>query len=751
MADDPLGAIRRAQERFEDAYRRGRRLWVLVAKGKRWHVDHWDRPTPPSWNGHKNNAGHWSIGPYYCYFSGDTDRRREFDELAEQARRAIRALPDPASRGQLGHWIDTIKGTWRPCWPIALAETVADGGCPGVAADRRVWAQHPAESWAQELPWDAVARKRALKEHPHWRPIAKAIGADPGGYIITPIDGFLASAEALAKLVSAAESAGAATKTAPGANGGLPPRLAATSAREGPGSARATDWRPSLERLRVQFDAESTKHPHVHHLVVETPSGPKNSGAEAECNRWLKYGIPSTGAALQMRAHALVPVQSPHCGVVRPPGGANRRWRACHFAPAADSEGVSRLLTLAKSAGRAILNAPDLADLDALQDLRRDDFVGREDDFWLLTVHRLSWSGMQPAIPSQRWLWSDSAERLPNGQTNRVTVKYRTLAELAKLTRRPYAEMLKHGDRFYAVMDLDMFTASALAVDALIGRPAAQADEPAAPPPLVGLLYGLSNLGYQCGQIAGLFRGFEESRERSRRPLIQRRTFASFAEAQAAMELERTRPERDPVPEQAKEVTRRLLTTATKQCERAKGALLSAAKPMNEAMSPGSKVWSVGLSEELDQANSTFLALGLVLSNPTFLAKDWCVKLENLQPKLTTRHAQVKAVLEQGGALPTGESALHGAPLAWVDRVSPGARALWDYLDGQCKDALDLAKPDSLNTSAQTIREWVAEIRRLSDNKKAIDNRRGYGYFRPDKPPDWNSIKPKRQRRIGRP
>jgi hypothetical protein len=86
----------------------------------------------------------------------------------------------------------------------------------------------------------------------------------------------------------------------------------------------------------------------------------------------------------------------------------------------------------------------------------------------------------------------------------------------------------------------------------------------------------------------------------------------------------------------------------------------------------------------------------------------------------------------------------------WTLRLSPGAVKLWEYLGGRFGVAKDLAAPSALDTSEQTIREWVSEIRRLSSNQRAIVSRSGYGYFRPDRPPDWTTAKPQRQARIGR-
>lgn len=86
--------------------------------------------------------------------------------------------------------------------------------------------------------------------------------------------------------------------------------------------------------------------------------------------------------------------------------------------------------------------------------------------------------------------------------------------------------------------------------------------------------------------------------------------------------------------------------------------------------------------------------------------------------------------------------------LAWVDRLPPGPLALWNGLAGDCGLAKDLAA--RFDTSEQTIREHVQKIQDISGDDDIIKNRPGFGYYRPDHPPDWSAIQPKRQRRIGR-
>jgi len=82
-----------------------------------------------------------------------------------------------------------------------------------------------------------------------------------------------------------------------------------------------------------------------------------------------------------------------------------------------------------------------------------------------------------------------------------------------------------------------------------------------------------------------------------------------------------------------------------------------------------------------------------------------------------------------------------------ADRLSPGATALWNHLPGRSGLAKQLAGPSYLNTTEATIRTQVAEIRRVI-GKGSVLNKTGYGYFRPDNPPDWNSLKPTRKRHV---
>lgn len=95
------------------------------------------------------------------------------------------------------------------------------------------------------------------------------------------------------------------------------------------------------------------------------------------------------------------------------------------------------------------------------------------------------------------------------------------------------------------------------------------------------------------------------------------------------------------------------------------------------------------------------------------------------------------------------ESALE--PFPWLAELTPGQRDLWDVLAAKCGNAATLSRIAPLDTSAQTIRGWVSDIRQAAGDPRVIAHRKGYGYYRPDREPDWSVVKSKRQRRMRRP
>jgi hypothetical protein len=79
--------------------------------------------------------------------------------------------------------------------------------------------------------------------------------------------------------------------------------------------------------------------------------------------------------------------------------------------------------------------------------------------------------------------------------------------------------------------------------------------------------------------------------------------------------------------------------------------------------------------------------------------------------------------------------------------LTPGEKSVWDCLHGRVLNAEALAKVEHANTSVQAVREHVSSIR-LKRGVDAIKSRPGWGYWRPDAPPDWDHLTPKRKRRI---
>jgi biotin operon repressor len=62
--------------------------------------------------------------------------------------------------------------------------------------------------------------------------------------------------------------------------------------------------------------------------------------------------------------------------------------------------------------------------------------------------------------------------------------------------------------------------------------------------------------------------------------------------------------------------------------------------------------------------------------------------------------------------------------------MTDGQKRLWEALQGRALTGKELAR--ALDTSEETVRQWVKELRAAGHE---IENRRGRGYFRPDAPP----------------
>ncbi len=85
-------------------------------------------------------------------------------------------------------------------------------------------------------------------------------------------------------------------------------------------------------------------------------------------------------------------------------------------------------------------------------------------------------------------------------------------------------------------------------------------------------------------------------------------------------------------------------------------------------------------------------------------------------------------------AVEAGESPRGGRPgTTRAGRpLTAGEQRLWDALAGRLLTGRELASENELNSSEETVRRWVAQLRRQGYK---IKNRRGRGYFRPDAPP----------------
>lgn len=96
-------------------------------------------------------------------------------------------------------------------------------------------------------------------------------------------------------------------------------------------------------------------------------------------------------------------------------------------------------------------------------------------------------------------------------------------------------------------------------------------------------------------------------------------------------------------------------------------------------------------------------------------------------------------------SMPSNQAALR--PRFDLSKLTRGERAAWEWLRHRAGTAHHMAQPEALDTSAITIRGHVRQIRRTF-GARAIGNKPGYGYYRPDAPPDWSTITAKRSRRV---
>lgn len=173
------------------------------------------------------------------------------------------------------------------------------------------------------------------------------------------------------------------------------------------------------------------------------------------------------------------------------------------------------------------------------------------------------------------------------------------------------------------------------------------------------------------------------------------------------------------------------------------------------------------IGTEIQKAQRMISGLSLVLAMPGAKTETDAAEMERLHQWAADLRDQLAAAIELGRGATSSRrvkerpstttrksaTASRAKPRTRRSRkydsskLTPGERALWKWLHGRVGNADFIAQPDQLNTSAITIRAHVFQIRRTF-GKKAILNRPGYGYFRPDAPPRWDSISPKRVRRV---
>lgn len=100
--------------------------------------------------------------------------------------------------------------------------------------------------------------------------------------------------------------------------------------------------------------------------------------------------------------------------------------------------------------------------------------------------------------------------------------------------------------------------------------------------------------------------------------------------------------------------------------------------------------------------------------------------------RVTEKLKLIKARAERKG---DGESVQPGKASFVVGSkrvMTDGQKRLWDALDGRALAGKELAAESELDTSPETVRQWVSELRKAGYK---IGTRPGRGYFRPDAPP----------------
>ncbi len=114
----------------------------------------------------------------------------------------------------------------------------------------------------------------------------------------------------------------------------------------------------------------------------------------------------------------------------------------------------------------------------------------------------------------------------------------------------------------------------------------------------------------------------------------------------------------------------------------------------------------------------------------------------NMSPSDFNHHHNIKRVvwmLENAIAEPnreqpnTHDSTIVASPTLRGDCPTDGQSRLWAALDGRCLGAEELAGEGELDSSDDTVRHWVMQLRNAG---RDIKTRGGGGYYRPDAPPE---------------
>ena len=135
------------------------------------------------------------------------------------------------------------------------------------------------------------------------------------------------------------------------------------------------------------------------------------------------------------------------------------------------------------------------------------------------------------------------------------------------------------------------------------------------------------------------------------------------------------------------------------------------------------------------------------LLHPSFLSPDSGFDRDEMVAEVRLEHASARRLLiDKGFATPSpmvstvseypAGQVVQPEKASFVDEskqvMTDGQKRLWDALAGRALTAKELASKSILDTSEDTVRRWVFELRKAGYE---IDHRRGRGYVRPDARP----------------